>query len=299
MEELAKPKKATIRPAKAKRDIEAEYRGFIQGIVREMAADVREHLIPSIKRLKPQYQTDSMITDAWTDDIRMIMEAMRAKWTSVFFRNRVRAAVTRPISMQEASTTSQWLKQVNKSVGVDVSGMMKQAGINDYIQATIQDNVSLVTSVPDQYLKSIENAVWSGMKNGLSPTSIANDIQEATGVSYLRATNIAKDQILKVNSDVSRKRSEDLGIKLYKWSTSKDERVSGNPSGKYPNAKVKCYRISRQDNGYGEGVYSYKRGAEYAGEKGLHPGHAHVNCRCSAIPLIEGVNYDPKAKRMI
>ena len=91
-------------------------------------------------------------------------------------------------------------------------------------------------------------------------------------------------------------RSQSLGIMYYRWSTSNDRRVSGNPSGAYPYAKIKCYMIAKRDIGYGKGVYTYKDGAEYAGETKLHPGTCHPECRCRRIPLIEGVNFELPSK---
>lgn len=285
-------KQKKIKAVTPKKDIEAEYRGYMQRIVREMAEEVKEGLIPLIKQNKTRYMGDGKAFDGWADDVTVWMDLFRAKWSSFLFRNKVRTDIQRPLSMAESATTSQFLKGINRAVGVDVSGMLSREGIDDYMQSALSENVSLVTNMPEDYIKRIDVAVQGGMRNGLAPTSIARDIQEATGITYRRASLIARDQMAKINSDITRKRSENLGIKYFKWSTSKDERVSGNPSGKYPKAKIKCYMISKADNGLGEGVYTYKDGAKYAGETKLFPGHAHVGCRCSSIPMIDGVNWN-------
>lgn len=282
---------------KPQADIESEYRGYIQNIVREMAKEVREGLIPLIKSQKSQYMGDaSYLTDAWSDFIGGWFDGFRSRWASLLFRAKVRSDIQRPLSMAEAGTTSRFLKNINKAVGVDVSGMLTREGIDDYMSSAIQENVSLVTSVPDEYIKRIEVAVQSGMRNGLAPTSIAKEIQEATGVTYRRASLIARDQMSKINSDITRKRSDNLGIKYFRWSTSNDERVTGKPSGKYPNASIKCWEIARKDIGFGPGVYTIKDGAKYKGESKLFPGHAHPLCRCKQISLIEGVNWEKPKK---
>jgi uncharacterized protein with gpF-like domain len=170
--------------------------------------------------------------------------------------------------------------------------MLKREGVENIMTSALQENVTLVTSLPDEYLKRIESIVYQGMQSGRYPTAIAKDLQEATGISWRRAKTIARDQTAKINSAIDSERSQNLGIEYYRWSTSSDLRVSGNPSGKYPKAKVKCYMIAKDDIGFGQGVYTYKHGAEYAGESNLHPGTAHIGCRCRRIPLIEGVNFE-------
>lgn len=272
--------------------VESEYRGYMQKIIKEMAEEVRIGLLPIIKRNKPNYIGDANVVDGWADDVTAFFESFRGKWTSIFFRNKVRSDIQRPLSMAESNTTAQFLKNVNKAVGVDVTTMLKSEGIENIMTSALQENVSLVTSIPDEYLKRIESIVYTGMQSGRYPTAIAKDLQEATGVSWRRAKVIARDQVAKINSAVDSERSQNLGIEYYRWSTSSDLRVSGNPSGRYPKAKIRCWHISRKDIGYGVGVYTYKHGADYAGEKNLHPGNAHPQCRCRRIPLIEGVNFE-------
>lgn len=280
-------KKRSLKAIKPSDQIEAEYRGYMQKLVKEMANEVKVGLIPIIKRNKPNY-----VKDSWADDVTAFFDAFRAKWSSFLFRNKVRADVQRPLSMIESNTTAQFLKNINKAVGVDVSGMLKREGVDAVMTSALQENVTLVTSLPDEYLKRIESIVYSGMQQGRYPTAIAKDLQEATGISWRRAKTIARDQVAKVNSAVDSERSQNLGIEYYEWSDSNDRRVSGDPAGRYPNAKIKCYMIAKSDIGYGRGIYKYKDGAEYAGEKNLHPGSAHIGCRCRRIPKIEGVNFE-------
>ena len=287
-------KKRRLKAVRPSDQIEAEYRGYMQALVKEMANEVKVGLLPIIKRNKSNY-----VKDSWADDVTNFFEMFRAKWSSFLFRNKVRSQIQRPLSMVESNTTAQFLKNVNKAFGVDVSGMLKSEGIDAVMTSALQENVTLVTSLRDEYLKRIESIVYSGMQQGRYPTAIAKDLQEATGISWRRAKLIARDQVAKINSAVDSERSQNLGIEYYRWSTSSDTRVSGNPSGKYPKAKIKCYMISKADNGLGQGVYSYKHGADYAGESNLHPGTAHPQCRCRRIPLIDGVNYDYQNKKML
>lgn len=284
-------KKRNLKAVRPSDQIESEYRSYMQALVKEMANEVKVGLLPIIKKNKPNY-----VKDSWADDVTSFFDVFRAKWSSFLFRNKVSTDIQRPLSMVESNTTAQFLKNVNKAVGVDVSGMLKSEGIEAVMTSALQENVTLVTSLPDEYLKRIESIVYSGMQQGRYPTAIAKDLQEATGVSWRRAKLIARDQVAKINSAVDSERSQNLGIEFYRWSTSNDRRVSGDPAGKYPKAKLKCYMIAKADIGFGVGVYTYKHGADYAGESNLHPGSCHPQCRCRRIPMIEGVNWERPKK---
>lgn len=112
------------------------------------------------------------------------------------------------------------------------------------------------------------------------------------------ATRIARDQMGKLYSDITRSRHLDSGIELFKWKTADDERVTGNPSGLYPKGQPSCWDISQQETEYGVGIYDLKKGADWAesGDTGLLPGKAHIQCRCVMLPVVPEVNYDPETK---
>jgi len=157
----------------------------------------------------------------------------------------------------------------------------------EYIDASVLDNVNLIKSVSEQYFQRVQNVVLGGMRSGDSPTTIARALQHQTGITDRRARIIARDQIAKLNSQIVQRRQVQAGITHFRWVTANDERVTGRPGGRYANAKVKCHEIAKRDIGFGPGVYRWDRGASYAGETNLHPGQAHVNCRCTASPVFE------------
>ncbi len=112
------------------------------------------------------------------------------------------------------------------------------------------------------------------------------------------ATRIARDQMGKLYSDITRSRNIDAGIDLFKWKNSDDYRVTGNPEGLYPKGEPSCWYIAQQETEYGEGIYSMKDGAHWApsGSTGLMPGKAHIQCRCVMLPVIPEINYNPETK---
>ena len=112
------------------------------------------------------------------------------------------------------------------------------------------------------------------------------------------ATRIARDQMSKLYSDVTRSRNLEAGVDLFKWKNADDYRVTGNPKGLYPKGEPSCWDIAQQETEYGIGIYSTKKGATWAksGSTGLMPGKAHIQCRCVMLPVIPEINYDPETK---
>src|SRR5690606_36572047 len=157
-------------------------------------------------------------------------------------------------------------KSVNQAVGVDLSPVLSQQGMAEYIDASVPDNVALIRSVSEQHLERAQNVVLRGRRNRGHPASIARAPQHQTGINDRRAKAIARDQVAKLNSQIVQRRQVQAGITHFRWVTANDERVTGRPGGRYANAKIKCYEIAKRDIGFGPGVYPWSRGASYAGE---------------------------------
>lgn len=290
-----KRKPRAPKPVMPSKDAERYYLAKMMELVRSMASGLIAVLDPELKRLKRDYIADAKPTmDGWTDDILAAIRGVSRRFSSSLFESQIQRVAASTVSRAEADNAEDFRKSVNQAVGVDFQLITRTKGMQDYLEASAAENVNLIKSIPDEYFKNVETIVLGGMKDGLAPTAIAKQIQEQTGVSARRAKLIARDQVSQLNSDLTRQRQAAAGIEFYKAVDAGDQRVSGAPGGKYPNSKISCYGIARQDIGYGPGVYKVADGAPWGGKTGLHPGKHHVLCRCIAIAMIPGVNYFPK-----
>lgn len=294
--EARKKKPKAPKPVKPDAGAEAEYRAQLQSLVRLMAKELYAAIEPALKRLKPQYIADAYVRDSWVDDILSAIRSVSARFTTEIFTAQAERIALRTVSRAEAGNAEAFRDSVNKAVGIDITRITQSPGMKNYLQASVASNVNLIKSIPGEYFQKVETMVLDGMNSGFAPSVIAKQIHEETGVTYRRAKFIARDQMAQINSDLTRRRQEEAGIEYYKSVDSGDIRVSGNPAGKYPKAKISCWGIARQDIGYGPGVYLVSEGAPWAGKTGLHPGKHHPGCRCTAQAMIEGVNYFPKDK---
>lgn len=130
------------------------------------------------------------------------------------------AKLTRKLSINE------WKKQVKSTLGIELAddyytGELFKQLMNEWIE----ENVDLIKSVPQDSLSKMRNLVLEGYRNGKPTTTIVKEIQKVYGMDRRHAQLIARDQIAKLNSQISRMQQEDAGVKEYIWSTSGDSRV--------------------------------------------------------------------------
>mgnify|MGYP006427189907 CR=1 FL=1 len=282
-EQVGKSKKGSARTRKRiGKDAETFMRKQLRSLVNEVSRRVEKEVVPVVKGEKENFRLDNQdavyTTDGWADRIIAAIRAVAAQFSEELLGETYERIAQRTVSMAESESTDAFLKSVNEAAGVDMSAMLDQEGIQEYVEAANRQNVQLVKSVPQQQLDRIENAVLGGVRDGATIGQIIKQIRGATNTTRNQATRIARDQTAKLQSEITERRQRQSGIKFYQSIDVGDERVAGRPDGKFPNAKISCWGIARKDTGFGPGVYKWNEGAEWNGVKGLHPGRHHVNC---------------------
>lgn len=162
--------------------------------------------------------------------------------------------------------------EIVKRFGMGVDVYRSEPWLAELQKNWVSQNTSLIKSVPTQYMAKVEQIVRTGVIAGTSSREIAKQVKDAAGVSDRRAKIIARDQIGKANGELTQYRQTDLGVEEYKWSTAKDERVRGNPSGRFPKAIPSHW--AREGK-----TFSWDNAPS-----GGHPGMA-ILCRCYGDPV--------------
>lgn len=170
-------------------------------------------------------------------------------------------------------------KQVTKVlsavIGVDL--FFFEPWLEQEVRAFTKRNVSLIKSIPDRYFAEVENAVYSGVRNGVHHTAIQKQIRERFPVSRNRARLIARDQTNKFNGQLTQLRHQQVGVTKYRWRNVGDQRVRGNPSGRFPKTAHNHWKREGQ-------TFSWNKPPEDG-----HPGEP-VQCRCWAEPLLNSTS---------
>lgn len=157
------------------------------------------------------------------------------------------------------------IRAVQSATGVDVSLSLRLGDVRPILEASIRENVGLISKLNADTKARVEQILLDGFTQRKSRTQIARELREAMGITWRRARLIARDQNEKINATLTRYRNQQLGIKWFRWITRLDSRVR---------------RTHRAREGK---VYSWARGAPIPER---FPGIA-INCRCVAEGVIE------------
>ena len=170
----------------------------------------------------------------------------------------------------------QFGRQVKAVVGIDLAGSAK---LKPIIAGFIRDNVARITGLSDRLAADVERMVAEALAGGRIHESLADDLQARLGVTESRAALIAVDQVGKLNGQLNAQRQQDLGVTHFYWRTSEDERVRGNPGGKYPRANPSHWARRNLRFAYADPPKGKNGEPELPGTP--------IRCRCNAEPDLE------------
>jgi SPP1 gp7 family putative phage head morphogenesis protein len=127
------------------------------------------------------------------------------------------------------------------------------------LSAWEQQNLALIKSIPANIVEQLRSEFTRAFVNGTNMRDLSQIVMDRTDVGTSRAKLIARDQIGKLNGQLSAMRQKAAGIDSYVWQTMGDERV--RPTHRVRNGKT--YKWS---------------------DPGIKPGE-EIRCRCLASPI--------------
>ena len=138
-------------------------------------------------------------------------------------------------------------------------------------------NYEVIRSDIRKYISDINSTTEQAVTNGWSVKMLSEQIMALDSkITKSRAAFIARDQIGKLNGIITQKRMEDIGLTMYEWSSSSDERVRESHA-------LMDGKLCRWDDAT---VYSEDGGKTWKkrpnGAVLMHPGMDY-QCRCCAL----------------
>lgn len=128
----------------------------------------------------------------------------------------------------------QFSRQVQSQLGIDL--LLPDSGVRATIEPFVTMNVSLIKSIPERLYGDLESTLLNGVQKGLLLPDLADQIAKKFDIAGGRALNIARDQAGTLLGQINEVRQTSVGVEEYIWRTMQDERVRGDPDGKYPDA---------------------------------------------------------------
>lgn len=252
----------TPSPVRANAGTRTAYQRKLERLIDEMANSVTYWLTAKYKAEAPRVALDA-------SPARVMQEAMRKlsrRWLRKFDELAEDLAKWFAQEADQRSATALQASLRDAGFTVKFSPTLAQ---NNAMQAIVAENVALIKSIPEQYLKNVEGAVMRSVSTGRDLKSLTDYLEKQHGVTRRRAAFIARDQNQKATSALNIVRQSELGITEGIW------RHSGG--GKVP--RPSHVKFSGEK-------FNLRKGAYIEGEW-IRPGEK-PNCRCTWSPVIEG-----------
>lgn len=261
MAKKKKSKKIKIgAPIKSQRAIELAYRRQMNQLGKALIKAVREDVLAYVKM-----QQESYVVDGIGDQLGIIFKKLTARFTGTATFSFAKSTAEKVVNKIGVSNKKKFDRTVQRATGVDLGAIITHEGLEDFVALNVNKNVSLISSLPEEYIKQVETIVNNGVASGAKYKTIEKEIIGKTGANSKlagRIKTIAMNETQTINAQMTLRRSDNLGITEGIFRTSKDERVR------------KCHR---ELNGV---RYKLSKGAwSKLCEKWIQPGITDINCR--------------------
>lgn len=177
-----------------------------------------------------------------------------------------RSVARRMLADVAARDERAWMA-ASREMGAEIGRIVKSTPIGEAMQAKMAEQVGLIKSLPREAAERVHRLVIEGQETGVRADVIAREIMRTGEVTRSRANLIARTEIGRAASTLTRVRAEAIGSTHFVWRTSRDSDV--RPSHK--RLEGKSFRWDEPPE-CDPGVRALP-GASY-------------NCRCYAEPII-------------
>jgi len=236
---------------------EREYLKALRMILREMARETRENIVPLV--VAEMQANRAMTSDADRSWFQRLLEM------SIDLAISAEGMVGRILGLEAERHTKRFMETAKRALGVDLAAVVRQEDLGDLLRNAALKNAQLIKGLADDTVKRVSLTVMNAVTSGKSAKDLRAELTRQFGISDRRANLIARNEIASFNADMNRLRHVQAGITEYVWRSSADERVRP---------------LHRLLDGR-----TYEYGKPTDAEEGLPPGKP-IACRCIAQAVV-------------
>ena len=213
---------------------EEQYTLLVGGIVDNIREHFERMILPYIEQISLSAQAEGLTVkkDSWDDQLEQLMTAFNLSLSRDMDINKTRATI-QLIGASVNKQNSEELQRVIKQMfNIDMRNY--EPWLKSMMTSFLKEGVSLVKDLSVKTEKELFTLIQRDIKQGKRVETIKKEILTGTKLKAgyfnsvkTRAELIARDQVGKLNGQLNRMRQKDIGITLYIWRTSDDERVRG------------------------------------------------------------------------
>lgn len=256
----------TLAPVHPNVGMEMEYRRALYKTIEAMNTSVIHFLSAAYKQNEPAIAQDELPADA----LKRVIRRLTRRWTTNF--DKASEELAAYFSQSISQRSDKQLEAILRKGGFSVK-FRKTRAMNDVMKAAINENVSLIKTIPARYFSAIEGAVMRSVATGRDLAPLTAFLEREYGVTRRRAALIARDQNNKTTATMTRVRQVELGITEAIWVHSAGGREP-RPTHVAAGARQQRYDVT-------------KGWLDPAVGKYIFPGEL-INCRCVSKSVIPG-----------
>jgi uncharacterized protein with gpF-like domain len=252
-----------LKAIKPNNSIGLEYKRALAKLINKMIEDI----FINIKQ-EYNYQKPKIAFDKAPKTINNLIKKLFKKWVQLFEKKAPLIAnkFINQIDKHNKLVNNSNIKLLSEKLTVNFSKENKRLVIAN--ENLIQQQINLITNIPQQYQQKISEAVFEAINKGRDFTYLENELSRINTISKKRVKTIAKNQLDYSTNVINRARQLDLGFTKAKW---KHSTASKEPRQSHLNANNKVYNI--EEGCYIDGEY-------------IQPAEK-INCNCYSVPIIE------------
>ena len=257
-----------LRPVHANRGLEVAYRNQLQALIEELHRSTL-YWVKAGYRANPPKMAQDIALPAVT--LSKVLKLLKKRWFKKF--DKAALQLGRYFAKSVSNRTDAQLKKILKEGGISIEFSMTPAQ-RDVLESSVQENVALIRTIPQQYLSEVEGIVMRSVAAGHDIGFVASEIQSRYHLAKKRAAFIARDQSSKITGQLTRARQIEAGITKAKWLHSH--------AGKAP--RPTHVAMHGQEYDVAEGMYDPDKRVR----RNVYPGEL-INCRCVSRSVVKGL----------
>lgn len=244
--------------------LEQQYRRKLERHVDRMHRSILYWLSAAYRANEPEMAGD----ESPAVSLRNAMRALTRRWSKEFAKL---AGDYGPAFVKSSGAHADRAFQAQlKKAGFTVRFKLT-APVNDVMQASVGENVTLIKSIATKHLNEVEGLVMRSVQRGRDLGELTKQLEDRYEITRKRAAFIARDQNNKATAAVTRARQVQLGVEEGIWLHSHGGK---KPRPTHVKMNGKRYKIA-------EGMWDSAVG------RYVFPGE-EPNCRCVGRSILPG-----------
>jgi uncharacterized protein with gpF-like domain len=205
-----RPRPRGLRAVRPNLGFEVAYRKKLRALIDEMATSVEHWLRASYRKQESRIAQDA----SPTAELKKAINDLSDRWTQKLDEGAPALAEWFATAVNKRSFVV--LREILREAGLSVRFTMTPA-MKTVFEAIVEENVSLIKSIPQQYLSQVETIVMESVARGRDTGYLTRELLKRYDITVDRAKLIAIDQDNKATSALMKVRQTEMGIEEGVW----------------------------------------------------------------------------------